>query len=358
VRIDQFLPSFASRDAIGSHVLNARKALREAGFESDIWAEEIRPPLQDEARPVEGYPGSGARADVIVYHASGHSRMAGFFAGRPEALVVDYHNITPSRFLARWDPVGAANVDLGRLELRRLAPVAALALADSGYNQAELVEAGFRRTAVSPILHDYDRSRSDPDPRALADLERRRQAGGARWLFVGRLAPNKCQHDVIGAFAVHRRLFDPNASLTLVGGTTAPRYDQALRGLIAELGVGDAVELVGSIPLDHLLAIYRTTDVLVCLSEHEGFCVPIVEAMALGVPVVAYAAAAVAETVGDAGLLLDNKDPLLVACAVERVVSDAPLRSELVSAGRARAQCFSLDRTAKELVGHLSALVI
>jgi L-malate glycosyltransferase len=358
VRIDQFLPSFASRDAIGSHVLNAREALRQAGFESDIWAEEIRQPLQDEARHVDGYPGAGGRADVIVYHASGHSRMAGSLAGRPETLVVDYHNITPSRFLARWDPVGAANVDLGRLELRRLAPITALALADSGYNQAELVEAGFLRTAVSPILHDYDQSRSDPDPRVLADLQRSREAGGARWLFVGRLAPNKCQHDVIGAFAVYRRLFDPKASLTLVGGTTAPRYDQALRGLITELGVGDAVELAGSIPLGHLLAIYRTTDVLVCLSEHEGFCVPIVEAMALGVPVVAFAAAAVGETVGDAGIVLESKDPLLVACAAARVVVDGPLRSELVNAGRARAQCFSLERTAKELVGHLSAVVV
>src|SRR6202035_4161537 len=121
----------------------------------------------------------------------------------------------------------------------------------------------------------------------------------------------KCQHDVIGAFAVYRRLFDPEATLTLVGGSAAPRYEQALRALAGELELDGAVRCAGTVPRSHLTALYRTADVLVCLSEHEGFCVPLIEAMALGVPVVAYAAAAIPDTVGDAAVLLDDKDPLV-----------------------------------------------
>jgi glycosyltransferase involved in cell wall biosynthesis len=352
VRIDQFVPSLAPHDAIGSHVLNSRRALRQAGFDSDIWVEEVARPLRREARNYLGYPGSGARADLVMYHASIHSRMATFLRLRPERLVVDYHNITPSRFFAGWDPVSEARMDLGRVELRGLAGRAELGLADSPYNEAELVAAGYRATAVCPILADYHHS--GPDPEVLG---RNGCRPGTRWLFVGRLAPNKCQHDVIGAFAVYRRLFDPRATLSLVGGSASPRYEQALRVLADELGLDCAVEFAGTIPIGHLMALYRTAGVLVCLSEHEGFCVPVVEAMALGVPVVAYAAAAIPDTVGDAAVLLDDKDPLLVACAVDRVVSDRLLRDELVVAGRARAEQFSLPNTARQLVAQIGKLV-
>ena len=357
MRIDQFVPSLTPHDAIGSHVLNARQALRRTGIRSEIWFESTGRPLRGEGRHYQEYPSSDGPADIVVYHASIHSRMASFLIDRPEPVVVDYHNITPSRFFAGWDPVMGASMDLGRVDLRRLAPCAELALADSPYNQAELVDFGYRLTAVCPILIDYDQRGIRPDPRALARLEQDRRRGGARWLFVGRLAPNKCQHDVIGAFAAYRRIFDSHARLTLVGATTSMSYEAALRRLAGELDVGDAVDFAGSIPLGHLLATYRTTDIFVCLSEHEGFCVPVIEAMVSQVPVVAFAAGALPDTAGDAAFLLHDKDPLLVACAVDRVLSDPPLRSELIAAGQARACQFSLERVAKEFVGHLSGLM-
>jgi glycosyltransferase involved in cell wall biosynthesis len=355
VRIDQFVPTLAPKDAIGSHVLNARDALRRAGFESDIWAEEIARPLRGEAGDFRDYARSAPSGDqIIVYHASIHSRMAPFLGDGRQRLVVDYHNITPSRFFAGWDPLSEARMDLGRVELRGLAGRAELALADSPYNQAELIEAGYPATAVCPIIIDY--GPADPDPVALEDLQQQRSLGGTRWLFVGRLAPNKCQHDVIGAFAVYRRLFDSRATLTLVGGSAAPRYEQALHQLVTDLGLDGTVQFAGSIPTGRLAALYRTADVLVCLSEHEGFCVPIIEAMAAGVPVVAWAAAAVPDTAGSAALLLDDKDPLVVACTVDRLVSDPALRSDLVTSGLARARHFSLANTAERLVSQLSGL--
>jgi L-malate glycosyltransferase len=351
LRIDQFLPSFAPSDAIGNHALQTRRALRQAGFESDIWAEEIHGGVRHEARPYLEYASGGrSRADALLYHASTHSAMADFIGSRPEPVLIDYHNITPSRFFARWEPRVAAAMDEARVELRGLAAVTELAVADSPYNEAELVEIGYRRTAVCPLLVDFDAFDAPPDPRAMTRIERRRAKGGSRWLFVGRVSPNKCQHELIGAFAAYRRLFDPRAHLTLVGGMTSRLYYRALYRLVAELDLNGSVEIVDSVPFGDLLAYYRTADAFVCLSEHEGFCIPVMEAMHLGVPVIAYAAAALPDTVAGGGILLADKDPLVVACAVERILSDVKLRDGLVDSGRIRVEEFTLARTSKSMV--------
>jgi glycosyltransferase involved in cell wall biosynthesis len=361
VRIDQFLPTFAANDAIGNHVLQSRRVLRQVGFDSDIWADEIHPGVRHEARHYLDYGARGrTSADALLYHASTNSRMVEFLVDRGEPLLIDYHNITPSRFFARWDLQAAASMDQARVELGRLATVTQLALAVSAYNEAELTDLGYGRTAVCPPLVDFDvfdaRTKSLALERNRRD-EREDRDSGPQWLFVGRIAPNKCQHDIIGAYAAYRRFFRPKARLVLVGGTTSRSYRLALERLVAELEVEDGVELGDSIPFDQLLTYYKTSDVFVCLSEHEGFCIPVLEAMRVGIPVVAYAAAAIPETVADAATLLTDKDPLIVAGAIDRVVSDATLRKRLVDAGRERVDKFSLRRTSKLLTDTLGGFL-
>jgi glycosyltransferase involved in cell wall biosynthesis len=348
-RIDQFLPGFAPHDAIGSNVLQIRRVLQEAGIASDIWAEDIHAPMHAHARPYREY-GGAPRADALLYHASTGSEMVNFLQERPELLLIEYHNITPAGYFARWEPVAAAAMTDARRQLLRLATQVDLGLAVSSFNETELVELGYHPTAVVPLLVDFDDYDAAPSARTLARLERSRARGGARWLFVGRVAPNKCQHDVIGALAAYRHVFDPKATLTLVGGTTSRLYFRSLEKLAAELGVRDAVEFTDSVSFGDLLAHYRTADVFVCLSEHEGVGVPLLEAMHFGVPVVAGAAAALPETVGDAGILLPDKDPAVVACAVNRVLTDAELRGSLLEAGRARVEEYSLARTGKRFL--------
>jgi glycosyltransferase involved in cell wall biosynthesis len=226
-----------------------------------------------------------------------------------------------------------------------LAPVVPLALADSQFNEKELVAAGYARTATAHLLVDLDDYHRRPDGKTLDRLRRQKEDGGARWLFVGRIAPNKCQHDIIGAFAAYRRLFDPLARLTLVGSATAVRYLRALQQLSASLELGDSVTIADSVGFRELLAQFATADVFVCMSEHEGFCVPVLEAMELGVPVVAYDAAAVPETLGGSGVVLGDKDPWVVASAVYDLLGDAGRRDGLVASARSRAQEFSLPVT-------------
>jgi glycosyltransferase involved in cell wall biosynthesis len=352
VKVDQFAASFAKHDAISNHVLQIRHLLRGAGFESDIYSGELDPAMAGEATPYEEF--RSTKDGVIFYHCSTDSPMADWLArweGAPRRLALDYHNITPVRFFARWELKAARSMHRARLQLEGLARHTGLALADSAFNEAELIELGYRPTVVSPLLVDLDEYHLEPD----ADLVERLKSGGTRWLFVGRISPNKCQHDVIAAFAVYRRCFDPQATLSLIGGITSPEYLLALRRLTARLRVKDAVEIRGGAPFTELLAHYRAADIFVCLSEHEGFCVPILEAMELGLPVVAFGAAAVTDTVGTAGLVLDDKDPVAVAVAVDELLRDPERRSALVEAGRARASTFALTSTSKQFLESLGS---
>ena len=326
MRIDQYLPGFAPHDAIGNHTLQARRILREAGFDSEIWAEHILP--LSAARPVRTRRTRAGRArnacsSTILRRTRLWLAWLQARAEAGETLVSDYHNITPSQYFARWEPAIAQALIEARQELAMLAPHVDFSFADSGYNEAELVDCGYRQTLVCPLLVDLDEYHLPPDPGALDRLRRRRETSGTQWLFVGRVAPNKCQHDVVGAFAVYRRVFDPAARLTIVGGGTSVHYLRALESLVGELELGDSVELLNGLSDAELLAHWAVADVFVCLSEHEGFCVPILEAMELGVPVVAYPAAAVPETLGDAGVLVEDKDPLTVAMAVDEACRPA-----------------------------------
>jgi glycosyltransferase involved in cell wall biosynthesis len=171
------------------------------------------------------------------------------------------------------------------------------------------------------------------------------------------VAPHKAQHDLVKAFAAYRRVYDPLARLHIIGGSSSHAYWTALERFVAAAGLGDAVDLAGSISPGALAAQYRVADAFVCLSDHEGFCVPLLEAMHHEVPVVAYRAAAVPETVAGAGLVLDDKAPVTVATAVHRVVTDARLREGLVAAGRARVADFSLDRSRARLVDAVTELL-
>jgi L-malate glycosyltransferase len=357
MRVDQYVTGFAPHDAIGKHTLQVRRALRQAGYESDIWAEDIHPALENEARP---YWQDKANGDgrLLVYQCSTNSALAPWLAERAdhgERLLSQYHNITPARYFERWHRQTARAMGQARAELAMLAPKVELALPVSAFNEAELLATGYRRTAVCPLLVDLADYHRAPAPKTLDRLRRRRARSGVQWLFVGRFAPNKCQHDVIGAFAAFRRLVDPAARLTLVGGPSQPRYQWALQRLAHQLELAESVELLAELPDADLLAHFAVADVFVCLSEHEGFCVPLLEAMELGVPVVAYAAAAVPETLGGAGILLADKGPVVVARAVEQACQPQR-RQELARAGRDRAERFALPLTSGRLLSTIASL--
>jgi glycosyltransferase involved in cell wall biosynthesis len=357
--VHQFLATFAGRDAIGMHTLRLRNLLRDAGFTSDIYALDIHDEVRRDAHSASSFRDRVPtnRDAWILYHFSIGSQLLDDVRALGVPIALDYHNITEAKYFWRWEPRAAARMLEGRRQLAEFAPEARFALADSAFNEQELTDLGCRRTAVAPILLDFTDYDTAPDAALLARRRQDREHGGTQWLGVGRIAPNKCQHDVLAAFAVYRRIHDPRARLTLVGGQSAGEYWRALHRMASDLGVGDAVTFTDVVTHAELIAYYQTSDVYLCLSEHEGFNVPVLEAMHFDVPVVAYAAAAVPGTVGDAGILLTDKDPLVVATAVERVRSDASVRSRLVAAGRERVEHFSIARTGPRLIDDLTTLM-
>jgi len=283
--------------------------------------------------------------DILIYHASAGTDMNYALPSYGGKKVMIYHNITPPRFYRCLDRDMEQNVRMGYEGIRFLADKVDYTIADSDYNRQELRRMGCRCPIdVCPILipfADYDR---EPDEVFLQKY----RDGKKNWLFVGRIAPNKKAEDVIRAFAVYHREYEPESRLLLIGSTGGiRRYDEALENYIRSLGLEDAVVMPGHVSFEEIVASYRAADVFVCMSEHEGFCVPLVEAMYFGVPVVACASSAVPETLGKGGLLLRKKDPELTAAAVNKVLTDGELRDALVQVGKERLKDFSYE-TVKE----------
>lgn len=343
-RIDQVLHIFADKDAIGMHVIGTRDAIRAAGYESDIYVGDAHSEVRHLAKPLEELPPYRREDSWLLFHHSMGSSVAEAVRRRQEPLLLDYHNVTPASLVGPWAPWVREELELGIEQLHELAPKSFFGVAHSSFSESELRSAGCSSTSVLPPLVDLGSFARGGDPELMAARSAERRAGGTDWLFVGRVSPHKAQHDLIKAFACFKRFFDPQARLHLIGTSLGEDYPRALWRFVTRLGLEDAVRMVGVVSSAALATYYATSDVFVCVSDHEGFCVPLVEAMQLGVPVVAYNSSAVGETVGDGGVVLDDKSPMTVATAVNRVVSDEALLKTLIEAGRRRSQSFSLER--------------
>ncbi len=353
--VHQFVPALLPRDATGDHTRALRDALRAVGWESDIYVEAAHDELQDEATYFEEYPAHARPGDVLLYQLGTSSPVAEFLLGRDEPLVLDYHNITPEAYYAGWEEHTATKVALAREQVAALAPRAVLGIADSAFNAAELEALGCPATAVIPILVDLEADHGRVDA-VEADRLRAEHGGATVLLFVGRISPNKAHQRLVEALWVYRRLYDPDARLHLVGPTVTPSYADAVFAFADELGLADAVRHGEGLTASELAAWYQDADVFVCLSEHEGFCIPLLEAMRAGTPIVALDAGAVAETLGDAGILLPEARPATVAAAVDRVHRDPGLSAWLVDAGRHRLDRFAADATRRLFVEVLSGV--
>jgi len=339
--VHQFVPALVARDAIGAHTLQVQRVLRELGYASDLFVDHTDLTGRADVHPYRQFDEHSRDPDTfLLYQGSTGSPMARFVAERSEPTIVNYHNITPPEFFEPWEPSVTMVLEAGYRQIEELGPGTVLGIADSEYNAGELRRLGYGATAVVPILYDPGNHDAAPDPATLHRLEAEKAGGGSDWLFVGRLCPNKAQHDLVKAFAAYRVAFDPRARLHLVGGSSSHLYETCLQAFAHEIGVGDAVRFAGSVTPGELSAHYRVADVFVCLSRHEGFGVPLLEAMHHDVPIVALRATAVPETVGDAGVLVPASTPALVAAAVERVRADADLRAALQAAGRRRLEHF------------------
>ena len=344
--IHHFVPVVHGGDAVGRHTLRLRQATAARGFTSNIYVDVTEDETASQTRPVVDYVRDARPDDVLVYQFATASYMAAWLTARRETLVVNYHNITPPELIAPWDGYVALGQRTAFDELAAMAPRTTLAVADSAFNEIHLQQVGFSHTAVVPPSAALEHSHLGEHPGVRGEAGGR----GARWLSVGRLAPNKSVEDAISALALTRAHIDPEATLLVIGRPATAAYGEALQRFVADLGLFGAVTFGGFATDEAVASAYAQADVLVVTSEHEGFCVPVVEAMAAGLPVVAFRQGAIPEVVGDAGVVVDTKDPDALAHTIAALLADGPRRDGLAGRARARVRALDLDHAAERFV--------
>jgi glycosyltransferase involved in cell wall biosynthesis len=345
MRVFQLLPTLAQGDAVSNDALAIGKVLRDMGFQTDIFAEHIDKHLPSgSARPVSRMPRLSAN-DVILYHLSVGSKLNETLERYPCRKGIIYHNITPSYFFQPYNGELQELLDAGRKGVQYLADKVDFCMADSAYNKKELEELGYTcKIFVRPILIPFSEYAKRPDPEVLSRYD---SDGFVNFLFVGRVAPNKKHEDIIKTFYCYQKHCNPKSRLILVGSWQgAELYYRRLQRYVAALEV-EHVTFTGHVTFPQLLAYYQTANIFLCMSEHEGFCVPLVEAMYFGVPILAYDACAVPDTLGGAGVLLQDKNPVEAALVADRIVRDTTLRREIVAQQRRRQQDFAYPTVRK-----------
>lgn len=353
MRIHQVLATLGYGDAIGHEVLGIQRVLREAGHESEIIVETADRRLEDltiDYRDAVGYVGAD---DVLIHHFSLGSRASRTAFALPARMALIYHNITPPEFYVGIHPQLMLQCYRGLRELKAYVPRVDLALGDSEFNRGDLERYGFEPTAVLPVVPDFTHLDREPDTALAGQFD----DDWVNILFVGRFVPNKKPEDLVRFVHAYQRLYNRNARLILAGSYAGfDDYYAQVRALIADLGARD-IHILGQVSDEELTALYDVADVFLCASEHEGFCVPLLEAFHKGVPAIAYAATAVPETMDGAGVLFDEKDPALVASLINAVMSDAALRESIVAAQDASLARHTTRDFDRILLGHLDRML-
>ena len=328
VAVHQVLATLGYGDAIGNEVLGIQRVLQGAGYTSRIYVQTADPPLEDRVEDYRTLIDDSRPDNILIHHFSLGSRASRVAFALPDRMILVYHNITPPRFFLGVRSPIVEQCFSGRRELGAYARRCDLALGDSVFNQSELDALGFPRTGVLPVVPDF--SHLDVTPRGW--LAQQFDDDATNILFVGRIIPNKRIEDLIRFFHVYRRRYNRASRLLLVGSHDLfDNYRDALAELVQRLGTPD-VHLIGHVSNEELTAFYDVADLFLSASEHEGFCVPLIEAFYKRIPVIAFAAAAVPATLDGGGVLYERKDPRHVASLINAVLTDDALEDQILEA--------------------------
>ena len=352
MKIIQMLPCLNYGDAIGNDTIALYHALKENHYDTVIFSEAVDQRLPSHiAKTMDSWK-KPAKDDVIVYHLSVDWKYINKIVQAKCRKIAIYHNITPGKFFKGYDEHAFKDCQRGLEEIGKLKNVFDYIIADSQFNKNDLISYGFKcKIDVLPVLISFEDYKKKP---SKTILEKYKNAPGHNILFVGRIAPNKKQEDVIAAFSLYKKYYDPAARLFLVGNyNRKDRYYRRLQGYVDLLHVKD-VYFSGHIKFNEIIAYYCVSDLLLCMSEHEGFCVPLVESMYFKLPVIAYDSSAIKETLGGSGIVFEKKDYNLVAALMNRVLTDEPLRKQMIEDESKRLTFFDNNRIKGQFITYLN----
>lgn len=350
-RIHQLLASITVGDAISDEALEIRRMLREEGYESEIFCDRAHPKLHDTVYHFEDYMQLSGPDEVMILHFSIGSPVSRLSYHIPDKKIMIYHNITPPEFFVDLHDTLPMELYSGRKELAAFADRTIFAIGDSEYNRMELEDMGFENTGVMPIPINFKRfDNVEPDPITLKTFKDHK----TNIVFVGRCVPNKKFEDVIKAYAHYKKYVSHDSRLIFVGENAGfAKYRKLLAGMVADIDLPDVI-FTGHVTFPQLVAYYQLADVFVSMSEHEGFCVPLLEAMHFDIPVMAYSMGPIPATMGGAGVLVKNKDYAEIAEMIDILAKDEFVRKRVIQAQRERLQKFTGIPYKDILMGHIN----
>lgn len=339
MRIIQIVPTLAYGDAVGNDAMALKCVIQDMGFDTEIYAENIAHPRKVHAELIDQIP-TLLKDDIAILHLSTGAKINNDFANFSCRKIIRYHNVTPPEFFEENDSF-IADVNKKALQsVEYLADKVDYCLADSEFNRQDLISYGYKcKIDVLPILIPFEDYTKKADEKIL-----KKYKNVPVILFTGRIAPNKKHEDLIKSFCVYKKYYNPEAVLILVGSyKQSDIYFQKLIKYLEDIDAKDVI-FTGHIHFDEILAYYQVANIFLCQSEHEGFCVPLVEAMFFDVPIVAYNSTAIPSTLGKCGFVMDTKDPLLVAGVLNEIYKRMEIRNQLIIEQRKRLEEFSFER--------------
>ena len=352
VEVHQLLPNLDYGDAISNHAMEIRAILRSHGYNSNIYARYIHPKVAGECFPYKEHLKRSSPNNIVVFHHSIGSEVSEYVKTLPDRKIMIYHNITPGHFFAPYDSHLTHLLIKGREDLKEFVGVPILALGDSEYNADELRNVGYPNVEVLPIITNFKNIDIPPDERTI----RKYNGTATNILFVGRVSPNKKQEDIIKTFCFYQRYINPDSRLFLVGSCQNPAgYYNSLLNIIKKLDVKNVI-FTDHTTQQELAAYYKLGNVFLSMSEHEGFGVPLLEAMHFHIPVLAFSSSAVPETMGDAGILFKEKRHEEIAELINLVATNSDVRGRIISSQNKRLLDFDARKIGEKLMSFIETV--
>lgn len=348
MRVIQVTPTVSPGDAVSNNIVALLEMLNSKGYDASVFSERIHIPVGKNKIFFLGHFPKVTPRDVVIFHLSLASTFTDFFINLPCKKIIIYHNVTPPRFFCEYDKSMYSLCQNGMREARFLADKVDFCLADSEFNRRDLISMGYKcPIEVLPILMQKSDYGQPPD----AEVIKKYSDGWTNIFFAGRVIPNKKQEDVIAAFGWYKKYVNEKSRLFIVGrhGGEGDLYYRQLCKFVAENEIEDVI-FTGHVKFSEMIAYYKCASLFLCMSEHEGFCVPIVEAMIFDLPIIAYDAAAVGETLGGGGLLIKDKNPVFVAKCIELLLSDKKMQARFRKAQKKRLDDFSYEKVSGQFI--------
>lgn len=356
MNIYQLVPSLSYGDAIGNEVIAIDKIIKESGHTTSVLSDYIdsRIDIGGKIYDRNKFCYELCNEDVLIYHKATGSHFSEEFREFKCRKIMIYHNMTPKKFFLPYNKKTAFELEYGKKQLQNLKGYVDYILADSHYNKIELEKIGFKcKIDVQPLIIDFEEYNKRPNENIINKYSDK----GTNIIFVGRIAPNKKQEDVIKSFYYYKKHIDKDARLFLVGSHNGTeKYYAKLRGFVKQINLKD-IYFTGHIPFEDIIAYYKIADVFLCMSEHEGFCVPLLESMYFSVPVIAFNSTAIPYTMGDSGIILDSKNYTDYSEAIREIMNNSRYKQEIIEKQRQNLHRFKKETTAEIFKSNLSKYI-